>query len=184
MLNLNTLFLKLLVPGIVGAVVGVFLLSSIDGQILKPFISVYLFGMGIYILSKVFKTIKPSKTPPRHVAKLAAFGGFVDTVGGGGWGPVVTTTLIGSGHDPRTTIGTVNFAEFFLTFSSAIAFSLLIGIGPWVVVAGLVLGGLFAAPFAALLCKWLSTKTLLVLVGLLISVVSVFNFLQTFNSSS
>lgn len=180
--NVNkALFLKLLIPGIVGAVVGVFLLSSIDGKILKPFISLYLFGMGLYILGKVFRKITTHNNPPRHVAKLAAFGGFVDTVGGGGWGPVVTTTLISSGHEPRTTIGTVNFAEFFLTFASAIAFSLLIGVGPWVMVAGLVIGGLFAAPFAAYLCKTIQTKTLLILVGTLISVVSLFNLYQTFS---
>jgi len=180
--NVNkSLFLKLLIPGIVGAVVGVFLLSAVDGKILKPFISIYLFGMGIYILSKVFRKITRNNKLPRHVAKLAAFGGFVDTIGGGGWGPVVTTTLISSGHEPRTTIGTVNFAEFFLTFASAIAFSLLIGVGPWPIVAGLVLGGLFAAPFAAYLCKILETRTLLILVGSLISLVSLFNLYQTFS---
>ncbi len=179
--NVNkSLFLRLLIPGIVGAVVGVFLLSAIDGKILKPFISLYLFGMGIYILSKVFRKITRNNKLPKHVAKLAAFGGFVDTIGGGGWGPVVTTTLISSGHEPRTTIGTVNFAEFFLTFASAIAFSLLIGVGPWPVVAGLVLGGLFAAPFAAYLCKVLETRTLLILVGSLISLVSLFNLYQAF----
>lgn len=179
--NVNkSLFLRLLVPGIVGAVLGAFLLSSIDGKILKPYISIYLLIMGIYIISKVFRKIRAAKQAPRHVAKLALFGGFVDAVGGGGWGPVVTTTLVGAGHDPRSTIGTVNFAEFFLTFASAVAFSVLVGAGPWPIVAGLVLGGLFAAPFAALLCKKLHARTLLILVGALISVVSIFNLYKTF----
>ena len=86
------------------------------------------------------------------MAKLALFGGFVDSVGGGGWGPVVTSTLVGSGNDPRTTIGSVNFAEFFLTLATAASFHAASRLqGTWPVVAGLVVGGLFAAPFAALL---------------------------------
>ncbi len=179
--NVNkSLFLRLLLPGITGAVLGAVLLSSIDGKILKPYISIYLLIMGIYIISKIFRKVKQATHKPRHVAKLALFGGFVDSAGGGGWGPVVTTTLVGSGHDPRATIGTVNFAEFFLTFASAITFSILVGDGPWPIVAGLVLGGLFAAPFAALLCRKLHARTLLVLVGILISAVSIFNLYKSF----
>ena len=179
--NVNKkLFLRLLIPGITGAVIGAVLLSSIDGKAIKPYISAYLLLMGIYILSKIFRKIQAAKHEPRHVAKLALFGGFVDSVGGGGWGPVVTTTLVGSGHNPRVTIGTVNFAEFFLTFASAIAFSMLVGDGPWPIVAGLVLGGLFAAPFAAYLCKKLHARTLLIMVGMLISLVSIFNLYKSF----
>ena len=179
--NVNKkLFLRLLIPGITGAVVGAVLLSSIDGKVIKPYISAYLLLMGLYIISKVFRKIKAAKQEPKHVAKLALFGGFVDSVGGGGWGPVVTSTLVGSGQNPRETIGTVNFAEFFLTFASAIAFSLLVEDGPWPIVAGLVLGGLFAAPFAAYLCKKLHARTLMVMVGVLISVVSIFNLYKSF----
>jgi uncharacterized membrane protein YfcA len=181
MKNVNAkLFLRLLVPGIVGAVAGAFLVSSIDGKVLKPYISIYLFLMGLYLISKIFRKYKAAQHEPKHVAKLALFGGFVDSVGGGGWGPVVTTTLIGSGHDPRTTIGSVNFAEFFLTFGSAIAFSLLVGNGPWPVVAGLVLGGVFTAPLAALLTRKINAKALLVMVGVLISLVSALNLYKAF----
>jgi uncharacterized membrane protein YfcA len=169
------LFLRLLVPGIVGSVAGVVLLASVDGKVLKPYVSAYLFLMGLYVLSKAWRRVKVNSGEPRHVAKLALFGGFVDASGGGGWGPVVTTTLVGTGHDPRTTIGSVNFAEFFLTFASAIAFSVLVDEGPWLVVAGLVLGGLFAAPFAALLVSRIPARKLLIMVGLLISAISVFN---------
>ena len=103
-------------------------------------------------------------------------GGFLDAVGGGGWGPVVTTTLVGTGNDPRITIGSVNLAEFFLTFISAGVFAVLIGDqSPWTTVAGLVIGGLFAAPFAALLTAKLHTKALLALVGTVIVIVSSFN---------
>ena len=179
--NVNkSLFFKLLIPGIVGAVVGALILTNIDGNILKPYISIYLLIMGIYIISKIFRKLKPATQAPKHVAKLALFGGFVDAVGGGGWGPVVTTTLVGSGHNPRETIGTVNFAEFFLTFASAIVFSILVGDGPWPIVAGLVIGGLFAAPFAAYACKKFHTHTLLILVGTLISIVSLYTLYKTF----
>ena len=174
--NVNkNLFLRLLVPGMIGAVTGAWLLSSIDGDAIKPYVAGYLLLMGLYVNSKVFRKIRQQRGEPKHVAKLALTGGFVDAVGGGGWGPVVTTTLIGTGHDPRTTIGSVNLAEFFLTFVSAIAFAVLVGEGPWVVVAGLVVGGLFAAPFAAYLTSRLSTKTLLALVGTVISIVSLYN---------
>ncbi len=177
--NVNrSLFLRLLIPGILGASAGAWALSSVDGAAIKPYISGYLFLMGLYVISKVFKTIKPRKEAPKHVAKLGLFGGFVDAVGGGGWGPVVTTTLVGTGQDPRTTIGSVNLAEFFLTFTVAGIFAVLVDEGPWPTVAGLVVGGLFAAPFAAYLTKHLKTKTLLVLVGTVISGISAYNLVK------
>ncbi|NBD19863.1 TSUP family transporter [Aquabacterium fontiphilum] len=174
--NVNrSLFLRLLIPGLLGATVGAWLLSSIDGDLIKPFVAGYLFLMGLYIMSKVFKKIQTNRKPPKHVAKLGLLGGFVDAVGGGGWGPVVTTTLVGTGQDPRTTIGSVNFAEFFLTFAVAAVFAVLVDEGPWPIVAGLVVGGLFAAPFAAFLTKRLPTRTLLVLVGTVICLTSAYN---------
>lgn len=179
--NVNrSLFTRLLVPGMLGACTGAWLLSSIDGKAIKPFISAYLLLMGLYVISKIFRKIKPRGGEPKHVAKLGLFGGFVDAVGGGGWGPVVTTTLVGTGHDPRTTIGSVNLAEFFLTFISAGVFALLVADeSPWTTVAGLVLGGLFAAPLAALLTKRLHTKALLALVGTTIVLVSAFNIYRS-----
>ena len=174
--NVNkSLFLRLLIPGILGASAGAWVVSSIDSSIIKPIVSAYLFLMGLYIVSKVFKKITPRRETPKHVAKLGLFGGFVDAVGGGGWGPVVTTTLVGTGQDPRTTIGSVNLAEFFLTFTSAAVFAGLVEEGPWPTVAGLVVGGLFAAPFAAYLTRHLKTKTLLMLVGGVISGISLYN---------
>ncbi|HKQ30873.1 MAG TPA: sulfite exporter TauE/SafE family protein [Burkholderiales bacterium] len=173
--NINKgLFLRLLVPGIVGGIVGALVVTQIDGKILKPYVSVYLLIMGAYILTKAFRMLRLQPRGQKHIGKLALFGGFVDTAGGGGWGPVVTTTLLGNGHDPRTTIGTVNFAEFFLTLASAATFVLLIGAGPWMIVAGLILGGLFAAPFAAFLCRRIPARALLTIVGTLICSLSAF----------
>lgn len=171
----KSLFLRLLVPGMIGAASGAWLVSTVDGDFIKPFIAAYLLLMGLYVISKIFRKLRPQRGEPRHVAKLGLFGGFVDAVGGGGWGPVVTTTLVGRGNDPRITIGSVNLAEFFLTFISAGVFAALVPESPWVTVAGLVLGGLFAAPFAALLTKKLHTKALLGLVGTTIVLISAFN---------
>ena len=169
------LFLRLLVPGMVGATAGAYVVSSVDGKALKPWISAYLLLMGLYVISKIWRQVRATREEPRHVATLGLAGGFLDAVGGGGWGPVVTTTLVGTGQDPRMTIGSVNLAEFFLTFVSAGVFAMLVGESPWPTVAGLVVGGLFAAPFAAWLTQRLHTRTLLALVGGVIALISVFN---------
>ena len=169
------LFVRLLVPGMAGGMLGVLLVTQIEGRLLKPFVAAYLLVIGLYILGKAYRRVRARQGEPRHAAKLGLFGGFVDAVGGGGWGPVVTSTLVGAGTDPRTTIGSVNFAEFFMTLATAASFTFLAVEGTWPVVAGLVIGGLFAAPFAALLCKAASARGLFVSVGVLITGLSVWN---------
>lgn len=180
--NVNKkLFFSLLIPGILGGLIGAYILSNVDGKLLKPFISAYLFIMGLYVLSKAFRHIKLRREiSAKKVAPLALFGSFMDTTGGGGWGPIVTTSLVGSGHDPRTTIGSVNFAEFFLTLTVATALFSILDSSVWLIVAGLVIGGLFAAPFAAYITKHLKAKTLLILVGVLISSISAYNLYKSY----
>ena len=180
--NVNKkLFLNLLIPGVIGVLLGAYIITSVDGKVIKPYINVYLLLMGLYVLSKAFRRITlKTDIDSKKVAPLAIFGGFMDTVGGGGWGPIVTTSLVGSGHNPRTTIGSVNFAEFFLTVTSATAFFALLDGEVWKIVAGLVIGGLFAAPFAAYATRHFQTKTLLILVGCLISFVSLYNLSKLF----
>lgn len=179
--NVNkALFKRLVIPGLIGGLIGAYIVTSIDANTIKPFISAYLLLIGLYILSKVWRKLRVQTDPPKYVAPLALTGGFVDAVGGGGWGPVVTTSLIGGGHDPRTTIGSVNAAEFFIAISTGLSFSLLGGLTHWTVIAGLVFGGLFAAPFAAVLTRHAPTKVLLVIVGLLISSLSLYNLLKLF----
>jgi uncharacterized membrane protein YfcA len=174
--NVNRqLFIRLLIPGIIGGILGVLFVTQVDSTVLKPYVTAYLLLMGVYIISKAFRKLRARTAEPRHVGKLAVFGGFVDAAGGGGWGPVVTSTLVGSGRDPRTTIGSVNFAEFFITVATATSFTVLLGPSTWQLVAGLVVGGLFAAPFAALLCKRLSARLMLVMVGTLITALSGYN---------
>lgn len=169
------LFLRLVFPGVIGGVAGAYLLTSIDGKLIKPFISAYLLGMGLYILFKAWRAARPRQGNLNHAGKLALTGGFVDAVGGGGWGPVVTSTLVGRGNCPRITIGTVNTAEFFIALATAGSFAWFSDVTHIPLIAGLVVGGLFAAPFAAWLCHKLSARTLLWLVGLLISGLSLFN---------
>ena len=177
--NVNpALFKRLLIPGMIGAVAGAYLLTSVDGDAIKPFVSVYLLAMGLYILFKAFRAIRIRTEPPNAVIPLALTGGFVDAIGGGGWGPVVTTSLVGSGQDPRTTIGSVNAAEFFVAVTSGLSFTLLGGLTTWTTIAGLVFGGLFAAPFAALLCRKLSPRVLMTIVGVLIASLSVVNLVK------
>ena len=174
--NVNkALFKRLLIPGVIGAVLGAYIITSFDGNVIKPWISGYLLLMGLYILTKAFRPIVVATEPPTYVAPLALTGGFVDAVGGGGWGPVVTTSLIGSGQEPRQTIGSVNAAEFFIALAGGVSLTVMGGLTVWTTIAGLIFGGLFAAPLAAVLAKHAPTKVLLVIVGLLISGLSLYN---------
>jgi uncharacterized membrane protein YfcA len=180
--NVNKkLFLSLVIPGVTGGLIGTYVLSSIDGSVLKPWISGYLLLMGLYVLSKAFRRIILVRTDvsPAKVVPLALFGSFMDTTGGGGWGPIVTTSLVGAGHDPRTTIGSVNFAEFFLTVAVSAAFFSILDDSVWLTVGGLVVGGMFAAPFAAYITRHIKTRFLLILVGVLISAISAYNLYGT-----
>lgn len=178
--NVNKkLFKLLLIPGIVGALTGAYLLSSFDGNIIKPYISAYLLVMGIVVISKALRK-KTVKKKTKYVGPLALLGGFVDAVGGGGWGPVVTSTLIGSGRQPRYTIGSVNTAEFFIAAAGAGMFTLMIGIDNWNVVVGILIGGVLASPFAAYVCGKVNPKTLMLIVGIVIITLSLRNIISAF----
>lgn len=166
--NVNQKLFKLLVlPGVVGSIIGAYLLSSFDGNFLKPYISIYLIIMGMVIITKALGKRKP-KQKTRFIGPLALLGGFIDAVGGGGWGPVVTTSLLGQGRSPRFTIGSVNLAEFFIASAGAGTFVFMIGTGNWPVTVGLLLGGVLASPFAAFVCGKINPRKLMVIVGLVI----------------
>ncbi len=162
---------RLLIPGVLGGIAGAYLLTSIDGEVIKPYISAYLLIMGIVILVKAVNyMVKPHNgVHTARVSALGVVGGFFDAIGGGGWGPIVTTTLVARGKDARQTIGSVNFSEFFVTFAESITFVLTISfLGYWQIILGLLLGGAIAAPLAAILTKRLPVKVLMFIVGLLI----------------
>lgn len=167
--NINKkLFRTLLIPGVIGSIIGAYLLSDvIDGNVIKPYISAYMVVLGCIIVSKGIKKNNVKK-PTKRLGVLAIFGGFMDAVGGGGWGPIVTSTLIGRGRDPRYTIGSVNAAEFAVAFASGVTFLLFEGINSWQVVLGLMVGGMIAAPLGAYLVNKVNRKPLMVIVGLLV----------------
>ncbi|MFA6916784.1 MAG: sulfite exporter TauE/SafE family protein [Parachlamydiales bacterium] len=163
----KSLFFKLLVPGIIGAILGAFMLTYIDGSVIKPIIAVYLLVMGFIIISKAF-TVFPPVAVTHHLIPLGFGGAFMDAIGGGGWGPIITSTLLARGLDARTTIGSVNACEVFIATTVSITFFLSNVIIGWQVIAALALGGAIASPFGALLCKYIPVKVLLLTVGFLI----------------
>jgi uncharacterized protein len=172
--NVNKkLFKTLLLPGVIGAALGALTLSFFEtySHILKPFIAVYTLYLGIIIIRKAFGK-KRDKVKTRNIPKLAAFGGFMDSIGGGGWGPIVSSTLIAGGRHPRYTIGSVNLTEFFVALASSITFFSIIGINHWNVIAGLILGGMVAAPIGAIASKHLPIKTMMAVVGVLVILLS------------
>ena len=171
--NVNrTLCLELAIPGVVGGVTGAYLLSNFDGAKFKPWISAYLILMGGYIFWRSNHKPIAVDTKATHAIPLALTGGFLDAVGGGGWGPLVASTLLAKGHPPRYVIGSVNMAEFFVTLTQALTFFFFLKLENLPIIAGLILGGMIAAPFAAKLCKILPAKTMMRLVGVLLILVS------------
>ena len=173
MKNFNRgLFLRLLIPGMIGGILGAYVLTSVDDRVISPVISAYLTVRGLIIFCKIFsKKERETRKIGPGVYPLALVGGFSDSLGGGGWGPVVTSTLVVSDHEIRETIGSVNAAEFFVTLAESAAFFLTIGSEPrefLPAVLGLLAGGVIASPAAAILCRKLPLKPLMASVGLLI----------------
>jgi|SRR5688500_11287421 len=163
----KTLFKKLLLPGMLGAALGAALLSTLPGEALKPWIAGYLILMGVVVLIKAFAEFPPRRVTTR-LQPLGFFGAMLDAMGGGGWGPIVASTLLARGNEFRITVGSVNAVEFFVTLTASITFILTIGLGHWQVILGLALGGVVAAPFGAWLVRRVPVKPMMMLVGLLI----------------
>nr|WP_294781383.1 sulfite exporter TauE/SafE family protein [uncultured Flavobacterium sp.] len=171
--NINKKLVKhLLIPGVLGSITGAYLLADvISGDVIKPFIAVYMIVLAAIIIKKALKkNVEKKKT--KKLGVLAVFGGFMDSVGGGGWGPIVTSTLLGRGRNPKYTIGSVNAAEFAISFASGITFMLFGGIHGWQVIIGLILGGVIAAPIAAFLVTRIKRKPMMIAVGILIILLS------------
>jgi uncharacterized protein len=173
--NLDSKLIKsLLLPGALGAIVGAYILSNLPGDVLKPFIAIYLLIMGIVILYKGFTSNHKEQKVVSHLSILGVVGGFFDAIGGGGWGPIVTSTLVARGNNPRFTIGSVNFSEFFITFAQSVVFVFTLQFSEyWKVILGLLIGGAVAAPLAAVITKKLPVRRLMLLVGALIIVTSI-----------
>lgn len=165
------MFWKLMLPGVIGAVTGAFVLGNVMGDVLKPLIAAYLGIMGILIMTRVFKTHAP-RTKATRLVPLGFMGALMDAIGGGGWGPIVTSTLVARGHHARLTIGTVNAVEFFVTLAASITFIFTIGLQHWRIIAGLGVGGIVAAPLGAYFCTKIPHRPFMFAVGLLVLVIS------------
>jgi uncharacterized membrane protein YfcA len=173
--NINKrLFKTLLVPGVLGSIGGAVLLVYLGetyGGWVRPVLSVYTLLLGLRILTNAFKKKNPIRKV-KNAGWLAGAGGFLDSFGGGGWGPLVTSTLIAKGKTPRYIIGTVSLTEFFVTLGSALTFFVLLGTSHIQTIAGLIIGGLIAAPIAARFAGKLNTKSILIAVGVLVIISS------------
>jgi uncharacterized membrane protein YfcA len=168
------LLARLAVPGIVGAAIGAYVLTQIDGATAKPFVLAYLAAIGLFLTWRGVR-YPPHHKPARIVEPLGLVGGFLDAAGGGGWGPVVTGNLLAQGAEPRRTIGTVNSAEFLVTLTSTITFVVALGWAAFTAATlGLLIGGIIAAPLGAWLVKRISPRPLLVMVGILLTLTSAY----------
>jgi siroheme synthase-like protein len=180
--NVNKkLFKALVIPGIIGSVFGALLLVWFDDkhiQYLRPAMAIYTLVLGIRIFTNAFRSMDIKKKFKRY-GWLAGTGGFLDSFGGGGWGPIVTSTLITKGRTPKYVVGSVSLTEFFVTVASAFTFFTLIGVQNWQVILALVIGGVIAAPIAARLAGKLPRKTSFILLGTVVVIWSLRILLKT-----
>ena len=169
---------RLGIAGVLGAVLGAWVLSNVDSSAARPFIAGYLILAGIYILLKAWRIAPHRDAPVAWTGPVGFVAGFLDASGGGGWGPVATSTLVGSGHAPRMAVGSVNTTEFFVTVAAATTFFIELGASPWRELLALVIGGILAAPFGGWVVKHISPRVLMVLVGCLVILLSVWQFVR------
>ncbi|UJB14859.1 sulfite exporter TauE/SafE family protein [Xanthomonas translucens] len=172
------LFLRLALPGMAGGVLGAYGLTQLPGELIRPFVHLYLLGLAVLILLRAAGRALPRRQVQR-VPLLGFVAGLLDASGGGGWGPVATSTLLARGGQARTTIGTVNAAEFLVTLSISLTFLLTMGIQHLQIVLGLLVGGMLAAPLAALLVKRVRERWVLVAVGMLVFGISLYQIGST-----
>lgn len=173
------LFRRLVIPGVIGGAVGAYLLASLPGETVRPLVGFYLALMGLLILWRAFRRRYGPAREARHVELLGLAGGFLDATGGGGWGPLVTSSLVSQGERARLAIGSTNAAEFLVTVTISGTFVLTIGLELWPIILGLVIGGVLAAPLAAYVTRALPDRPLMILVGVIISLLAVRELVRT-----
>jgi uncharacterized membrane protein YfcA len=175
------LFKRLAPAGVAGGILGAYVLTELPENVVKAFITLYLIGMTVMILRRLRTKKAQEGTKKQREKKLptpavGAGGGLLDAIGGGGWGPLVTSTLLARGDHPRPTIGSVSLSEFFLTMAISVTFIVALDFSQyWKVVLGLIIGGALAAPLAGYLGKVLAPRTLMIMVACVIAVLSAYN---------
>ena len=168
------LFGRIAIPGMIGGVLGAYVLSNIHADVVKPFVLAYLAAIGALLVWRGTNH-PPHHVPPKVVAPLGLAGGFLDAAGGGGWGPIVTGNLLAQGAEPRRVIGTVNTAEFLVTLTISATFVATLGWAAFTAAtAGLLIGGVVAAPIGARIASRVNAKLLLTAVGVLLVVTSLY----------
>ena len=171
---------KLGIAGVLGAIVGAWMLSNVDAAVMRPFVFGYLLLMGIYILLKSMRISARRDAPAGWTTPVGFVAGFLDASGGGGWGPVTTSTLVGSGHAPRQTVGSVNATEFFITTAAATTFFIELGAAPLQNLVPLVIGGVLAAPLGGWAVKHMPARTLMIAVGVVLVALSAWQLVRSF----
>lgn len=174
------LVIRLGIAGALGAALGAWVLSNVDSSFMRPYVSTYLLLIGIFILLKAGRMAPTRDAPAKWTAPVGFVAGFLDASGGGGWGPVTTSTLVGSGHAPRIAIGSVNTTEFFVTVAASATFFVELGLSPLKNLIPLVLGGLVAAPFSGWAVKKVPARPLMVGVGVLVVALACWQLVRTF----
>jgi uncharacterized membrane protein YfcA len=182
------LLFRLAPAGVVGGVIGAYLLTGFDPTFIKAVVIAYLGVLGVFMMARAIRGPREEEPHLKHVIPLGVIGGFLDASGGGGWGPIVTSTLLGRGHAPRYVIGSVNSAEFVVTVAISLAFLWTMLTGRLVLegglatggaaLGGLIFGGLIAAPLAGYITKIAPARALLGAAALLVMCLSVWQGIQ------
>jgi uncharacterized membrane protein YfcA len=177
--NVDWRLVKRLAPaGMIGGAVGAYVLSSVDAGFIAPIVSIYLVLIGCYILFKAMQSVPPREVSDSTIPVVGAAGGLLDSMGGGGWGPIVTSTLIGRGHPPRQVIGSANLTEFVVTVTISATFIVTLGWTEMKTALGLLVSGVLAAPLGGWLVKRLPVRTLMLAVGTLVIATSLYRLLR------
>jgi uncharacterized membrane protein YfcA len=156
---------RLAPAGIAGGIAGALTVSYLPVSIMKPVVSLYLLVMGVAVVRMALRGPKAAPDEPKGVRKIGLIGGFLDAAGGGGWGPVVTTSLLGRGHGARHAVGSVNTSEFLVTAAISASFFLTLGSVRWTDILGLLIGGVLAAPVAAFAVSIVKPRVLMGSIG-------------------
>ncbi len=173
--NVNwRLFRRIVIPGVIGGILGAYVLSSVPAEQARPFVLAYLAGVGLYLLWRALRFAQRERKP-RIVEPLGFAGGFLDAAGGGGWGPVVTSNLLAQGAHPRKVIGTVNTAEFFISATISATFFVALGWEAFTMaMVGLLIGGMLAAPLGGYVARKVPARPLLLMVAIVLVVTSAY----------
>ena len=181
----NKLFITLLIPGAIGAIIGAFTISFISKDYIafvRPLVGCYTLFLGVLIIRKALNLHTKTREKIKRIRPVALAGGFFDSVGGGGWGPIVTTTLIAGGRELKYAVGSSHVAKFFVAIISTATFIAFIGLSHWKIIIGLIVGSVIAAPLSIKISTKISKKWGLIIVGMLVIIISlriiIFAFLK------